>query len=134
HNRGSALAPLTLLPTLCLFGLAGFASGLVGRDAEPGVDLGDGGVDQLEGQLAVGAVLVLLAGVGEAKVFLGGDEGRACAGEVRIGRRLDRLLGRSRGPDQRERQGREKDSERGPVHGSERRARGAPVVTLPTGA
>ena len=55
---------------------------------------------QLEGQLAVGTVLVLLAGVCETKALLGATEGLARAGEVRIGRRLDRLLGRGSGGDQ----------------------------------
>src|SRR5262249_3020160 len=64
------------------------------------------------------AVLILLAGVGEAEVFLGGDERSARAGEIRIGWWwLGGLLGRRRGGDQRESQEREKDREHGPVHG-----------------
>src|SRR5262249_6038192 len=132
-GKGERSTPLPLLPALGLLGLACLAGSLICRDAEPGVDFGDGGVHQLEGRRAVGAGLVLRAGVGEAKVFLGGDERSARTGEIRIGWWLGGLLGRRRGGDQRESQEREKDREHGPVHGPGRRARGAPVVTLPTG-
>src|SRR5215468_3435475 len=81
-EAGRVLPPPTLLPTLRFLCLARLAGGLVGHDLESRVDLDERGVDQLECQLAVTAVLVLLARVGEPQALLGGDERFPCGRQV----------------------------------------------------